>query len=180
MGVFRIDTQDVILGDRPNVQRFIEVGPSKVLSPMAGKTLNRKYLSQDRSRAVKRQLLSNSADTKAIYYEYDENNDAVEETSEPVSVQSTNQSTSKKPEESNEAQPTAPPAVQPATVPSSAPPAQATSSEASKSIEDVPLSATSVILALVAQKFKQSMDELPNDKTIRDLSGGTSSFPNSS
>ena len=180
MGISRIDTQDLILGDRPNVQRFIEIGPSKVLSTMAEKTLNRKFHSQDRSRVVKRQLLSNSADTKAIYYEYDENNDAMEETSEPVSTQSTNQTTLRKPDESKSAQPTVSPAVQPANVHLSAPPAHTTSSVTSRSIEDVPLSATDVVLALIAQKFKHIMDELPVDKTIRDLSGGESSISNRS
>ena len=180
MGISRIDTQDLILGDRPNVQRFIEIGPSKVLSTMAEKTLNRKFLSQDRSRVVKRQLLSNSADTKAIYYEYDENNDAMEEASEPVSTQSTNQTTLRKPDESKSAQPTVSPPVQPADVHLSATPAHTISSVTSRSIEDVPLPATDVVLALIAQKFKQPMDELPVDKTIRDLSGGESSISNRS
>ena len=87
----RIDTQDLILGGRPNVHRITEIGPSKVLATMAGKTLNRKFLSQDRARVVKRQLLSNSTDTKAICYEYDEDNVAMEETSAPVPTESTNQ-----------------------------------------------------------------------------------------
>lgn len=166
MGISRIDTQDLILGDRPNVQRFIEIGPSKVLSTMAGKTLNRKFLSQDRSRVVKRQFLSDSADTKAVYYEYDENDSMEEETSEPSSTQSTNQ---------QPAQVTVPPPAEPVRLQTSAPSAHTTSSETSKPIEDVPLSATDVVLALVAQKFKQPTDELPVDKSIRDLSGGESS-----
>lgn len=171
MGVSRIDTQDLILGDRPNVQRFVEIGPSKVLSTMAGKTLNRKFLSQDRSRVVKRQLLSDSADAKAVYYEYDENDAMEGETSEPSSTQSTNQ---RKPDESKPVQVAVSPPVEAASVQSSAPSAHTTSSETSKPIEDVPLSATDVVLALVAQKFKQPTDELPVDKSIRDLSGGES------
>lgn len=172
-GVSRIDTQDLILGDRPNVQRFIEIGPSKVLSTMAGKTLNRKFLSQDRSRVVKRQLLSDSADTKAVYYEYDENDAIEEETSEPNSTQSTNQ---RKPDESKPTQVTVSPPAEPASLQSSAPSAHTTSEKTSNPIEDVPLSATDVVLALVAQKFKQPTDELPVDKSIRDLSGGESSI----
>lgn len=174
MGMSRIDTQDLILGDRPNVQRIIEIGPSKVLATMAGKTLNRKFLSQDRARVVKRQLLSNSTDTKAIFYEYDEDNVAMEETSEHVPTGSTNQTTLRKPDESKPVQPTVSPPARPENAQSSAPTAHETSSSTSRSFEDVPLSATDVALALIAQKFKQAMDELPVDKTIRDLSGGES------
>ena len=173
MGMSRIDTQDLILGARPNVQRIIEVGPSKILATMAGKTLNRKFLSQDRARGVKRQLLSNSTDAKAIYYEYDEDNFATEETSEPAPTESTNQTTLRKIDESKPVQPTISLPV-PENAHSIAPTAHATSSTTSNSLEDVPLSAIHVALALIAQKFKQAMDELPVDKTIRDLSGGES------
>ena len=172
-GVSRIDTQDLILGDHPNVQRFIEIGPSKVLSTMAGKTLNRKFLSQDRSRVVKRQLLSDSADTKAVYYEYDENDAMEEETPEPNSTHSTDQ---RKPDESKPTQVAVSSPAEPASLQSSAPSAHITSEKTSKPVEDVPLSATDIVLALVAQKFKQPTDELPFDKSIRDLSGGESSI----
>ena len=179
-GFSRIDTQDLILGDRPNVQRIIEIGPSKVLATMAGKTLNRKFLSQDKARAVKRQLLSNNTDAKAIYYEYDEDNVATDETSEPVPTESTNQTPLRKPDKPKPIQPTISPPAQPENAPSSAPIAHATSSTTSRSFEDVPLGAMDVALALIAQKFKQPMDELPVDKTIRDLSGGESLISHSS
>lgn len=152
---------------------MIEIGPSKVLSTMAGKTLNRKFLSQDRSRVVQRQLLSDSADTKAMFYEYDENDPMEEEASEPGSTQSTNQ---RKSGESKPAQVTVSPPAKPAGVQPGAPSAHIPLSETCKPIEDVPLSATDVVLALVAQKFKQATDELSAEKSIRDLSGGESSI----
>lgn len=162
----------MILEARPDVQRLIEIGPSKVLSSMAQKTLNRKFLSQDRSRVVKRQLLSDSADAKAIYYEYEESNDTTEETSEHVSAKSANQPISQIKDDSALAKPSTLPPVQPAKEQSNAPPAASSPIAAVKSIDDVPLSAADVVSALVAQKFKQPQDELLVDKTIRDLSGG--------
>ena len=172
----RIEIQDLILGRYPNVQRYIEIGPSKVLSTMAERTLDRKFLSQDRFRVVKRQLLSNCTDTKAICYEYDDKNDAMGQKCELVSTQATHQTQLKKPDESESARLTVSPPFQPANEQLSASQANGIPSLTSRSIKDVPLSAKDIALALIAQKFKQPMDELPVDKTIRDLSGGKSSI----
>ena len=176
----RIETQDLILGRYPNVQRYIEIGPSKVLSTMAERTLNRKFLAQDRFRVLNRQLLSNSTDTKAICYEYGDTNDAMGQKCEPVLMPLTNQTQLRKSDESEPARLTVSPPVQPANDQLGALPANKSPSVTSGSIKDVPLSAKDIALALIAQKFKQPMDELRVEKTIRDLSGGKSSIFNCS
>ena len=163
----RIETQDLLLGDQLNVERIIEIGPSKVLSTMAQKTLNRKFLSQDKSRAVKRHLLSQSNDAQAIYFQYDDTEESGEQ-----QAASEQQDKSQAPNGVVPTAATVPPPIQSKEEPKlPTPPVQ--SGPPQKTVEDEPLSAIHVAPALIAQKLKQPMDELNNSKSLKELSLGT-------
>ena len=129
---------------------------------MAEKTRNQKFLSQDKSRSIDRQILSYSNDSKAIYYEYEGDDGMTAPPSAPAHSDSL----------STARIPISPVPTQSATVPSSATLANGTTHVSVTAIEDVPLSATDVILALVAKKLKRPLDELSVHKSLRDLSEG--------
>ena len=157
----RTETQDAILKDTGGAERLIEIGPSKVLSTMAQRTINRKFLAQDKIRTINRQLLSYSSDAKAIYYEYDQNEDQ-----ESVS------------EEADAQLPALPPSdIQPMQNVSQSPSPQAVTSPQptiAKHIEDTQMTASDVVLTLIGQKLKRPLDEVSLHKSIRDQSGGKS------
>ena len=129
---------------------------------MAGKTIAQKYSDEDKARLVHRQILSHSHDTKAIYYEYEENDEV--EAPPSASVNSDTPSTVKSPailapKQSTTILPDADIATQETVV-------------SAQSIEDAPLSASDVVLALTGQKLKRPTDEVSMHKSLRDLSGG--------
>ena len=129
---------------------------------MAGKTSDQNFSSQDKSRSINRQILSYHDDSKAIYYEYEEN---VEVTAPPsVPTHSDSPTTAQVS--------AAPVPSQSATVPSTAAVATGAPSVSADSIEDVPLSATDVVLAITAQKLKRPLDEVSVNKSLHDLSAG--------
>ena len=132
---------------------------------MAEKTTDQKFSSQDKSRSIKRQVLSYSDDSKAIYYEYEENDGVAAPPSAPAHPDS--RSTVKIP--------AAPVPNQSATMLPNATVATGATNVSATSIEDVPLSATDVVLALTAQKLKRPLDEVSVHKSLRDLSGGMTS-----
>ena len=156
----RIETQDALFNQPKAIQRYVELGPAKVLSTMAEKTAKRKFWRQDASRAIDRRYLSYNDDTKAIYYEYDDNTQIAEEESRfdlPIP----------QPPQVEERRPTAPlvtPTTKNSPTGSAAP------------VIDVPLSALDIILTLTAQKLKRAFDEVPLQKSLRELSGGKDSW----
>ena len=158
----RIETQDVFFKHPETVRRYIEIGPSKVLATMAEKTIAQKYSVEDKARLVHRQILSHSHDTKAIYYEYEENDEV--EAPPSASVNSDTASTVK-------TSATLAPKQSATVLPDMDIATQGTKVSA-QSIEDAPLSASDVVLALTGQKLKQPTDEVPMHKSLRDLSGG--------
>lgn len=124
---------------------------------MGKKTAGRKYHQQDQLHLLRREFLSYSDDYARICYE-------------PDSPQSLG------PEEPSKQQD--PPAV------SSAPPmateipkpnpALTAPSPVAVAVEDSPLSAGDIVIALTAQKLKKPFDHVPIEKSIRELSGGES------
>ena len=150
----RIDTQKEFFTRHEAVERYVEVGPSKVLSTMGKKTVGRNHQLQDKLRLLRRQFLSHSDDYAQICYEYEETQPAA-------------------PAEPAEAAP-APVAPSPA---APAAPVPAAPAAVAVAVEDVPLSALDVVLAISAQKLKQPFDQVPLQKSIRDLSGGKSPEP---
>jgi fatty acid synthase subunit alpha, fungi type len=152
-----IETQDVILGEKMT-ERIVEVGPADTLGGMAKRTLALKYDAHDAARSVQRQILCYNKDAKEIYYDVD----PVEDEPEAPAA------SSGAPAASSAAAPAAaPPAAAAAPPPPSAGPAAA--------VADAPVTATDILRALVAQKLKKPLLDIPLSKAIKDLVGGTQS-----
>ncbi|EKG22538.1 Beta-ketoacyl synthase [Macrophomina phaseolina MS6] len=125
---------------------------------MAQKTWKKKLSAQDALTSTSRTFLSSADDASKIYYEY-------EGVAVPEAV-----------EESQEIAPAAAPAAVP--IQAAAPPPMAAAAGPAALVEDVPLRALDVVIALSAQKLKKAFDELPLDKSLRDLSAGKSTLQN--
>ncbi|ANB11937.1 trifunctional fatty acid synthase subunit FAS2 [Sugiyamaella lignohabitans] len=124
---------------------------------MATRTLKSKYESYDAALSLQRQVLCYSKDTKEIYY-----------TPDPVEPAES---------ESTPASGDAPAAAAPAAV-AAAPVAAAAAAGPAASVEDTPVKAVEVLHALVAQKIKKTLDQVPLSKAVKDLVGGKSTVQN--
>jgi 3-oxoacyl-ACP reductase-like protein/enoyl reductase-like protein/malonyl CoA-acyl carrier protein transacylase/acyl dehydratase len=152
-----IETQDQLFKNY-KIERLIEVGPSPTLSGMAVRTLNLKYQAYDNALSNRRQNLSISKDSKEIYYEFEN----------PV-------------EEEAAAEAPAAGAAPAAAAPVAAAPVAAApvaTAGPAAAVSDVPVTATEVLHAVIAQKLKKSVDEVPMGKAIKDLVGGKSTLQN--
>lgn len=148
-----IETQDVFLAEK-TAERVVEIGPADTLGVMAKRTLASKYEAYDAAKSVQRQILCYNKDAKEIYYDVD----PVEEEPEPEAAAS-----------SGDAAPAASaaggaPASVIAAPPSAGPAAQ---------VPDEPVQAVDIVRALIAQKLKKPLLEIPLSKAIKDLVGGT-------
>ncbi|KAI0649410.1 fatty acid synthase [Trametes meyenii] len=150
-----IETQDILF-THYKFERFIEVGPSPTLTGMATRTLKAKYEAQDDSVTHRRAIFCHAKHTKEVYYQFEDEAEAPAEAS------------------SEESAPT-PAAAPVAATPVAAAPAPSASAA---SIEDVPLKAVDVLVAIIAQKLKKKVDEIPLSKSIKDLVGGKSTMQN--
>ena len=153
-----IETQDVILGEK-TTERIVEVGPADTLGVMAKRTLASKYEAHDAALSVQRQILCYNKDAKDIYYDVD----PVEEEPEPAAAGGA-----------------APAAPSSAPAPSGAPAATAAappppSAGPAAQVPDAPVTATDILRALVAQKLKKPLGDVPLSKAIKDLVGGKNS-----
>jgi fatty acid synthase subunit alpha len=150
-----IETQDVVLGEM-TTERIVEIGPADTLGVMAKRTLASKYEAHDAARSVQRQILCYNKDAKDIYYDVD----PVDEEPEPTAAGSGDA-------------PAAPSGGAPAAVaaPIAAPPAGA---GPAAQVPDAPVTATDILRALVAQKLKKPLMDIPLSKAIKDLVGGAS------
>ncbi|KAI9769934.1 MAG: 3-oxoacyl-[acyl-carrier-protein] synthase [Geoglossum simile] len=151
-----IETQDVILGEKIT-ERIVEIGPADTLGVMAKRTLASKYEAYDAALSVQRQILCYSKDAKGIYYDVD----PIEDEPEPA-------------ESSSEG---APPAHAAASAPIAAAPAPPSTGPAAQ-VPDAPVSATDIVRALIAQKLKKALADIPLTKAIKDLVGGKSTLQN--
>lgn len=124
---------------------------------MGKKTAGKKYHQQDQLRLLRREFLFYSDDYARICYEFDK----------PQSLA---------PAESSEQQvPSAVSSQLPVAAESPRPrPALVAPSPVVAPVEDSPLSAVDIVVALTAQKLKQPFDQVPAEKSIRELSGGKS------
>ena len=150
-----IETQDVILADQLT-ERIVEVGPADTLGGMAKRTLASKYEAYDAAKSVQRQILCYNKDAKEIYYDIDP---VVEEEPAPAGEDASPSTTSSAPA------PSAAPAAAAAAPPSP-------SSGPAAAVSDVAVQAVDVVRALVAQKLKKPLSEIPLSKAIKDLVGG--------
>jgi fatty acid synthase subunit alpha len=146
-----IETQDVVLGEFIT-ERIVEIGPADTLGVMAKRTLASKYEAHDAARSVQRQILCYNKDAKDIYYDVD----PIEEEPEPTPAPT-----------GDAPAPLSAPAQ--AAAFSAPPPASAGPAAA---VADAPVTATDILRALVAQKLKKPLADVPLSKAIKDLVGG--------
>lgn len=125
---------------------------------MGKKTANKKYHQQDQLRLLRREFLSYSDDYARICYEFDK----------PQSLSAAE--TSKQSQHSPAVSSTTPVATE---IPKPEPALMA-HRPAVLLVEDCPVSAGDIVLALTAQKLKKPFDQIPTEKSIRELSGGKS------
>lgn len=144
-----IETQDVILAEK-TTERIVEIGPADTLGVMAKRTIAAKYEAYDAAKSVQRQILCYNKDAKEIYYDVD----PVEDEPEPAAAPSS-----------------APTAAAPA--PGSAPAlAPAPSAGPAAQVPDAQVGAVDIVRALIAQKLKKPLMDIPLSKAIKDLVGG--------
>lgn len=152
-----IETQDKLFVDF-NFERFIEIGPSPTLMGMATRTLKAKYETSDGSLAHTRAILCHSKNGKEIYYQFEDELEA------PAA------------EESSSPAPSSTPTA--AAAPVAAPVAAPAASGPVASVDDAPITASEILLVIVAQKLKKQVSEIPLSKSIKDLVGGKSTLQN--
>jgi fatty acid synthase subunit alpha, fungi type len=153
-----IETQDVIL-EKNRTERIVEIGPADTLGGMAKRTLASKYESYDAATSVQRQVLAYNKDLKEIYYDVD-----------PV------EDTPAAPAGGSDAAPAASPSASVSAAPVAAAPAPSAGPAAA--VADAPVAAIDVVRALVAQKLKKPLADIPLSKAIKDLVGGKSTLQN--
>ncbi|KIW08511.1 fatty acid synthase subunit alpha [Verruconis gallopava] len=156
-----IETQDVILGEK-RTERIVEIGPADTLGGMAKRTLASKYEAHDAALSLQRQILCYNKDAKDIYY------DVEPEEEEPAAAASA---------PSPDAPAAAAPKQQAAAAPAAAAPPPPSAGPAA-AVADAPVTATDVIRAIVAQKLKKPLMDIPLSKAIKDLVGGKSTLQN--
>ncbi|KAI9703507.1 MAG: 3-oxoacyl-[acyl-carrier-protein] synthase [Bogoriella megaspora] len=152
-----IETQDVVLGTN-EAERIVEIGPTDTLGGMARRTLASKYEAFDAAKSIQRQILCYSKDAKDIYYDVD----PIEEEPEPIA--------------GSDATPT--PAASSAPTATASLPAPSPSGAVAAKVDDTPVGAVDILRALVAQKLKKPLLEIPLSKAIKDLVGGKSTLQN--
>lgn len=148
-----IETQDVILGEKVT-ERIVEIGPADTLGGMAKRTLASKYEQFDAARSIQRQILCYNKDAKDIYYDVDP---VVEEEAAPAPSGASAPATSAAPAAAASFAPAPPAGAGPAAM-----------------VEDTPVKASDILRALVAQKLKKGLTDIPLSKAIKDLVGGES------
>jgi fatty acid synthase subunit alpha, fungi type len=153
-----IETQDLLF-TKFGFERLIELGPSPTLTGMATRTLKAKYEAGDDAVSRTRTILCHAKNTKEIYYQFED--EAIESPAVPAT---------------EEVQAPAPVAA--AAAASVVPTAPVAPAAAAASIEDVPIKAVDVLTAIIAQKLKKGIAEVPMSKSIKDLVNGKSTMQN--
>ncbi|KAJ3255887.1 3-oxoacyl-[acyl-carrier-protein] synthase [Boothiomyces macroporosus] len=149
-----IETQDCLFKDF-GVGRIVELGPSPTLTGMAVRTLKAKYETSDLAQAISRSIYCISKNAKEIYYLYE---DQVEEVAQPA-VESSH-------------------AVAPAAEEVAMKPVAAAPPSVVVEIPDEPVKAIDILTAIIAQKLKKSIKDVPLSKSIKDLVAGKSTLQN--
>jgi len=152
-----IETQDVFLAEQV-AERIVEIGPADTLGVMAKRTLAAKYEAYDAAKSVQRQILCYNKDAKEIYYDVD----PVEEEPEPAAAEASTSS--------------APAAAPAAAAPVAAAPPPPSAGPAAQ-VPDAPVQALDIVRALIAQKLKKPLQDIPLSKAIKDLVGGKRVVP---
>ncbi|KAL4770139.1 hypothetical protein BDW60DRAFT_224378 [Aspergillus nidulans var. acristatus] len=152
-----VETQQQLFRGEPCIQRFVEIGPRTILSTMAKKSASIQKDQRPSANCYSPEFLSYHDNQPEILYQY-QNDQAVYPLSQPT-------------------QPLFEPTT-PSHLPKQSPsPSKALPMSAIPSAE-LTLQAGHVILAMTAQKLRRRFDQVPVEKTIRDLSGGKSTLQN--
>jgi fatty acid synthase subunit alpha, fungi type len=172
MYVFRIETQKEMLQKTNSIERYVEIGPAKVLSTMIQKSATLGYSSQAASQWSHFRFLSSSENKGDLYYAYVDQPQSTSRsskagTSEQQPVANVAALQVKVTASLTNAVPTAQSAAVTVEAPIMAP------VMAALAVPDASLSASDVVLALTAQKLKKPFDQVSTQKSIRDLSGGS-------
>ncbi|KAE8356278.1 hypothetical protein BDV28DRAFT_116600 [Aspergillus coremiiformis] len=150
-----IETQDELLRGSPAISRFVEVGPRMTLANMAKRTATR-YCDPHL------QFLSHQDNKDEVFYNYLGIDSAQNHTAEP---------------EFSGPRRAASLALPHPPEPRECFPSEEHATRASPSV-DMSLSASHVALALIAQKLRRPFDQVPMEKSIRELSAGKSTLQN--
>ncbi|KEF62585.1 uncharacterized protein A1O9_00558 [Exophiala aquamarina CBS 119918] len=165
-----IETQKEFLHERNGIERYVEIGPAKILATMIQKSASKCYAPHTKSRWSHFKFLSSTENKNEVYYEYPEatenavsSHPAADEGSKgdavSVALKVEVQSSAQKVLDAQFSE------VVPVATPAAA-------------VADASLSAAHVVLAITAQKLKRPFDHVPTQKTIRELSGGKSTLQN--
>ncbi|PWY99602.1 hypothetical protein BCV70DRAFT_109981 [Testicularia cyperi] len=152
-----IETQDIFFTTY-NFERMVEFGPSPTLVGMAKRTQSLKYSAVDLAQGRKRVMFCSSKDKEALYYSFAD--EEVEAEAAPA-----------------EAAPAAAAAPTPAPAAAAAAPAPS-GGAAAADVPDEPLKAVDTVRAILAQKLKKTINEVPLSKSIKDSVGGKSVLSN--
>lgn len=134
---------------------------------MAKKTVDKQFSTHTASASSHLRFLSWNDDREQIYYEYPANDDIA------VSGQSDRGDLARQPVDAHQP---VDKIISTSPFPTSVDIAAARSHSSAKAVPDVTLSASHILLSIVAQKLKRSFDAVSTKKTIRELSGGTQIF----
>ncbi|RYP12404.1 hypothetical protein DL767_011315 [Monosporascus sp. MG133] len=155
-----IDTQDSLFDGANSTERVIEIGPATTLVNMAKKTLaSARFKKQDLARGMRRELLSYKKDADTIHYR--------SQKSEPEKAEFA-------PAGSSTVGTTTPPSPDPMP----APLPSITETTAHAAIQDIPLSASDVVLTIVALGLKRPRDQVSAGESLKQLCGGRSTLQN--
>ncbi|CAD6931630.1 unnamed protein product [Tilletia controversa] len=153
-----IETQNIIFSPPYDFERLIEFGPSPTLVGMAQRTHKLKYAKADLARGKRRVMLCHQ---EAICYSFA---DAEEDGSTTA--------------EQGSAPETSAPGPAAVAAPSPAPIVSASPAAAAASVPDEPLKATDTIRAILAQKLKKPIADIPLSKAIEDMVSDKSTLQN--
>ncbi|KAG0644937.1 Fatty acid synthase subunit alpha [Hyphodiscus hymeniophilus] len=146
---------DTLFSKENGISRFVELGPSNILANMAKRTGDSKYRSQDAVLCLQRLFLACTRDLKEIHYQYDDPEVGLAEVEE------------EEPLPAKKMEQVLPRIIAPAAV-----------TIAATSVADVPTPALHIVRALVAYKLRKPIQQVPPEKSIKDLSGGKSTLQN--
>ncbi|KWU43709.1 hypothetical protein RHOSPDRAFT_19103 [Rhodotorula sp. JG-1b] len=154
-----IETQDILFKDF-KFERLVELGPSPTLTGMASRTQKLKYDAHDSALGIKRAIYCIAKNQKEIYYQ---NDDVTDDAPAPAA-----------------AAPSAPaPKAAAAPVAAAPPPPAPVAAAPAAAVADEPLkAAVDTLRAIIAQKLKKPIAEVPLNKSIKDLVGGKSTLQN--
>ncbi|KAJ2806670.1 fatty acid synthase alpha subunit Lsd1 [Coemansia guatemalensis] len=172
-----IETQDVLLCDL-GILRFIEIGPSNVMSNMLRRTLSSpSYIQSGRSASLmpRMEVLCSASDMDKILYR---DAGAALEADKPDDTGTLSESANRPAAPVHQTQPDAPTEAAAADAAVEISSSVGTSSGGAMSIPDVAIQPIEVIRALVAHKLKLGLESVTGDKTIQDLVGGKSTLQN--